>query len=81
MSHGADFFYMDHDAFTGRYTGPVGSLVMSGDIEPGDYDRLLTKIAENPPRFLSQNTLILASEAGDAERSHENRRPRQSAAH
>jgi hypothetical protein len=26
MSHGADFFFMDHDAFTGRYTGPVGNL-------------------------------------------------------
>jgi len=66
MSHGADFFYMDHDAFTGRYTGPVGALVMSGDIEPGDYDRLLKRLADDPQRFLSQDKLILASSAGDA---------------
>jgi len=65
MSHGADLFFMDHDVVSGQYTGPVGSLVMSGDIEPGDYDRLLAKIAENPSRFLDRNTLILASEAGD----------------
>lgn len=66
MSHGADFFYMDHDAFTGRYTGPVGALVMSGDIERGDYDRLLKRLADDPQRFLSQDKLILASSAGDA---------------
>lgn len=66
MSYGADLFYMDHDVLSGQYTGPVGSLVMSGDIEPGDYDRLLTKITENRPRFLEQNTLTLASEAGDS---------------
>ena len=66
MSYGADLFYMDHDILSGQYTGPVGSLVMSGDIEPGDYDRLLAKIAENPPRFIERNTLIVASEGGDA---------------
>jgi len=57
---------MDHDAFTGRYTGPVGALVMSGNIEPGDYDRLLQRLADDPQRFLSQDRLILASGAGDA---------------
>jgi hypothetical protein len=66
MSHGADLFYMDHDALTGKYTGPVGALVMSGDIEPGDYVRLLAKISEDPPRFLAQDTLILASSAVDS---------------
>lgn len=66
MSHGADFFYMDHDAFTGQYTGPVGPLVMSGDIEPGDYDRLLAKIGDDPRHFLAQGKLILASSTGDA---------------
>jgi hypothetical protein len=65
MSYGADFFYMDHDAFTGRYIGPVGALVMSGDIERGDYDRLLGRLIDDPQRFLSQNELILASSAGD----------------
>ena len=66
MSHGADFFYMDHDTFTGRYVGPVGALVMSGDIEPGEYDRLLKRLADDPQRFLSQDKLIVASSAGDA---------------
>jgi hypothetical protein len=67
MSHGAEFFYMDHDAFTGRYTGPVGALVMSGDIEPGDYDRLLKRLHDDPQRFLSQDKLILASGTGDVD--------------
>jgi hypothetical protein len=66
MSHGADFFFMDHDVFTGQYTGPVGSLVISGDIEPGDYERLLAKIGDDPRHFLAQDKLILASSAGDA---------------
>jgi hypothetical protein len=66
MSHGADFFYMDHDTFTGRYVGPVGALVMSGDIEPGDHARLLKRLADDPQRFLSQDKLIVASSAGDA---------------
>jgi hypothetical protein len=62
----AELFYMDHDAFTGRYTGPVGPLVLSGDIAPGDYDRLLSKISEDPDRFLTHNKVIVASTAGDA---------------
>jgi len=61
----AEFFYMDHDAFTGRYVGPVGPLVLSGDIVPGDYDRLLSKIAEDPDRFLTHNKVIVAGAAGD----------------
>jgi hypothetical protein len=40
--------------------------VISGEITPGDYDRLLAKIAEDDKRFLSQNKLILASNEGDA---------------
>jgi hypothetical protein len=61
----AELFYMDHDTLTARYVGAVGPLVLSGDIVPGDYDRLLTRIAQDEPRFLEQNTLILASERGD----------------
>jgi hypothetical protein len=67
MSPAADLFYMDHDAFTGKYTGPVGALVMTGDIEPGDYDRLLARIGEDPQRFMSRDKLILASSAGDSD--------------
>jgi hypothetical protein len=58
---------MDHDAFSGRYVGPVGPLVLSGDIQPGDYDRLLAKISEDPDRFLTHNKVIVASMAGDAD--------------
>jgi hypothetical protein len=63
---GAELFYLDRDAFTGRYSGPIGPLVLSGDIAPGDYDRLLSKILEDPDRFLAHNRVILASTAGDA---------------
>jgi hypothetical protein len=62
---GAEIFYMDHDAFTGRYVGPIGPLVFSGEIEPGDCDRLLSKILEDQARFLAQNKIILASDGGD----------------
>jgi hypothetical protein len=62
---GAELFYMDHDAFTGKYVGPVGPLVLSGEIVAGDYQRLLAKIADDAERFLSQNKIILASTTGD----------------
>jgi hypothetical protein len=62
---GADFFYMDHDPFTDRYVGPVGPLVISGEIMPGDYDQLLSKITDDENRFLALNKVILASDGGD----------------
>jgi len=62
---GAELFYMDHDPYTDRYVGPVGPLVISGEIIPGDHDRLLSKILENPDRFLAENKIILASDGGD----------------
>jgi hypothetical protein len=62
----AEIFYLDRDTFTNEYTGPVGPLVLSGEIVPGDYARVLAKIAEDPNRFLSQNKLILASGQGNA---------------
>jgi hypothetical protein len=62
---GADFFYMDHDPFTDRYVGPVGPLVISGEIMPGDYDQLLSKITGDENRFLALNKVILASDGGD----------------
>src|SRR5450631_1585512 len=61
----AELFYMDHDAFTGKYIGPTGPLVISGDIARGDYERLLAKIEDDEDRFLSQNKIIVASTAGD----------------
>jgi hypothetical protein len=63
----AEIFYMDRDAFSNAYVGPVGPLVLSGEIAPGDYGRLLSKIAEDPNRFLEQNKLILGSAQGNAE--------------
>ena len=62
----AELYYLDRDAFNNEYVGPVGPLVLSGEITPGDYDRLLAKIAEDDNRFLSQNKLILASNEGNA---------------
>ncbi len=56
---------MDHDPFTKQYVGPSGPLVLSGDIVPGDYDRLLAKIAEDQNRFFEQGKLLLASDGGD----------------
>jgi hypothetical protein len=64
-SSGAELFYMDHDPFTDEYVGPVGPLVLSGEIMPGDCDRLLARIAGDEARFLSQNKIILASDGGD----------------
>jgi hypothetical protein len=62
---GADLFYLDHDPFTDRYVGPVGPLVISGEILPGDYDHLLSKITDDENRFLALNKVILASDGGD----------------
>lgn len=62
---GAELFYMDHDPVTKEYVGPTGPLVLSGEIAPGDYDRLLSKISEDENRFIEQNKLLLASEGGD----------------
>jgi len=62
---GAEIFYMDHDAFTEKFVGPVGPLVFSGEIEPGDYDRLLTRILDDENRFFIENKILLASDGGD----------------
>jgi hypothetical protein len=62
---GAELFYLDHDPFTAEYAGPVGPLVISGEIMPGDYERLLSKIAGDEGRFLALNKIILASDGGD----------------
>src|ERR1700722_13460451 len=62
---GAELFYMDHDPVTHEYVGPVGPLVFSGEIVPGDYERLLARISSDENRYLSQNKLILASDGGD----------------
>jgi hypothetical protein len=64
-SRGAEFFYMDHDPFTDAYVGPIGPLVMSGEIVTGDYERLLKKITGDEGRFLAENQLLLASDGGD----------------
>jgi hypothetical protein len=61
----AEVFYMDHDPVTDQYVGPVGPLVLSGEITPGDYEALLAKILADESRFLTQNKIILASDGGD----------------
>jgi hypothetical protein len=62
----AELFYLDRDPFNNQYTGPVGPLVLSGELVPGDYAKLLARIAEDPERFLERNKLYLASSDGDA---------------
>ncbi|MDP8983612.1 MAG: hypothetical protein M3N97_00965 [Pseudomonadota bacterium] len=63
---GADFRYIDHEPFTNhKYAGSAETLVLSGEIIPGDYDRLLNKILDDENRFMLQNTVILASNGGD----------------
>ena len=62
----AELFYLDRDPFNNQYTGPVGPLVLSGEIVPGDYTKLLARIAEDPERFLERNKLFLASSDGNA---------------
>lgn len=62
---GAELFYMDHDPYTNQYVGPVGPMVISGEIVSGDYDHLLSKILDDPNRFLAENKIILASDGGD----------------
>jgi hypothetical protein len=62
----AELFYLDRDPFNNQYTGPVGPLVLSGEIVPGDYAKLLARIAEDPERFLERNKLFLASSDGNA---------------
>ena len=47
FARSAELYYLDRDAFNNEYVGPVGPLVLSGEIAPGDYDRLLAKIAED----------------------------------
>jgi hypothetical protein len=64
-SLGAELFYLDHDPYTHQYVGPVGPLVISGEIVSGDFDHLLSKILGDPDRFLSENKIILASDGGD----------------
>ncbi len=63
--YGAEIFYLDHDEFTHQYTGPVGPLVVSGEIEAGETERMLEKIVADPERFLEQNTVVLAGHDGD----------------
>jgi hypothetical protein len=62
----AELFYLDRDPFNNQYTGPVGPLALSGEILPGDYAKLLARIAEDPDRFLERNKLFLASSDGNA---------------
>jgi hypothetical protein len=62
---GADLFYMDHDPLSKEYVGPVGPLVLSGDVAPGDYDQLLARIAADANRFIAQNRLIVGLDGGD----------------
>jgi hypothetical protein len=64
-SFAAEIFYLDHDPVTGEFVGPIGPLVISGEIIPGDSDRLLSRILDDENHFLMQNKIMLASDGGD----------------
>jgi len=61
----AELFYMDHDTLTQRLVGPVGPLVISGEIVAGDYVALVSKISASEERFLEHNAILVASPGGD----------------
>lgn len=61
----AEISYIDFEPFTHQSTGPASYLLLSGDIVPGDYKKLLSTILENKERFLFYDQIILASNGGD----------------
>jgi hypothetical protein len=65
QTFGADISYIDYEPFTQQKIGEPGMLLLSGEIVPGDYGRLLAKIRFSQGDFFVLNTIILASDGGD----------------
>lgn len=62
----ADFFFTNKNPVDGaNNVNAAGALVLSGPIVPGDYDRMLARIAVEPDQYLVENSIILASDGGD----------------
>jgi ATP-dependent protease ClpP protease subunit len=61
----AEFSYIDYEPFEKGHIEGAAFLLLSGDIIPGDLDRLVDKILENEAPFLITHTIVLASDGGD----------------
>jgi hypothetical protein len=57
----AQFSYVDYEPFEKGHIEGAAFLLLSGDIIPGDLDRLVDKILENESAFLISHTIILSS--------------------
>lgn len=53
------------NAFAAKFFYADGSIVLSGNIVPGDYDRMLWLMSINTEAYLKTNRIILASDGGD----------------
>ena len=53
------------NAFAAKFTYADGSILLSGDIVPGDYDRMLWLMSVNTEQYLRTNRIFLASDGGD----------------
>src|SRR5438105_4458785 len=56
--------YTNLNPFSGEASRGEG-LLLTGEIKPGDYRRLVNKIADNPEQYFSAIGIILASRGGD----------------
>lgn len=61
-----DMSYSNKNPFTGTIS-PREGLILKGQIIPGDYERLIKIIGNDPARFWRAHALILASPGGDIE--------------
>lgn len=65
-AYAANFFFTSKNPVDGtNNVNAAGALVLSGPIVPGDYDRMLARMAAEPDRYLAENSIILASDGGD----------------
>lgn len=63
---GAEISYIDYNPVTKeKLPGGPGILLFSGEIVPGDYGRLLAKIADTQDAFFTTSEIVLASDGGD----------------
>lgn len=65
---GAEISYIDYEpVFKQKLPGGPGVLLLSGEIVPGDYGRLLAQIFYSQDAFFTTNEIILASDGGDVQ--------------
>jgi len=62
---GSEITYSSVNPFVGGSSIEGEGLLLKGEIEPGDYQRLLKIIRANPDRFWQSKGIVLASPGGD----------------